>query len=633
MRAAHLIVPLVVAGCALAALAGAQANPAVATALEKGYGVQARPAYEGNTRQGDTLLVVVQIENLGADSRGMIVIRAQGDQNSLRYPIALPRGAKKSISVPIAPLSGAQIVLETDRGAFEIPFAHASQVARASLLAVGDGSGGLAFLEQFEVPRSPTTPEVSAPGGYRSSTEIRMPVAVSYAKPEMVPESEAELDRLSSIALLSGSERLNERQMAAIRRYVLRGGHLVLVGGASAPVLTDPRIRDLVPYSGLQPGEVVVSRREVSIQRPVPIPGARSVTTEAVPIVRRDYGLGRVTMLSADPVEGELAQSPLRKRIVNRAMDLQRASQNVRTTMERGPNVVPAAVALPPQPGEIDPFDLKIPPTTSILIVLGAYFIVVLPVNFLVLRAFRRLELAWFTAPLLAVGFAGLLFRNAGSLYSTGLSSASQSTIIAASGQSEGLAMGMSQIFYPQATRGPIPIPGAEAISTDLFRPMSEDGYYNRRPTTRGLDVFITDGPAIPDYASTALEFRDVEYRQVVDLGRGIRVIGSRLGASGAEASVTVENGSPYALRQLQVVYGPTSSPRTLGTEEPLPAGGRIVLRRSVGLLGPGSAVGIAGRDVPMLVATVDDAPVGPAMGKRITTRMSTRIVVSGEVR
>ena len=66
-----------------------------------------------------------------------------------------------------------------------------------------------------------------------------------------------------------------------------------------------------------------------------------------------------------------------------------------------------------------------LPPASQMLMVLAIYFVVVVPVNFLVLKKLGRGEWAWFTAPIISLIFAGVLFSRAQNLYSAKMSTAS----------------------------------------------------------------------------------------------------------------------------------------------------------------------------------------------------------------
>ncbi len=621
---------------------GAGGGPEIA---QKGLRVSAVPAFEGRPQQGESVSVRVTIANGGPDTAGAVVVGDESGAGVVRYPVALPRGARKSLVV-LAPATygSVQVSLQTDRAGFPIPVPMTTANARASALAIGDGSGGLAFLE------AATTTKGS--GGYKETVQS---LAVLYARPEDAPEGEAAYGRTSVVMLLPGSERMSGRSVEALRRYVLRGGHLVAFGGASAPVLLDARFRPMWPFRGLAPREIAVGGARVSAQVPTPTPEAERADVSGLPVLRRPYGVGRVSYVAANPLEGGFATLSNRLRIVERAIDAGRSMEMVRRPWNAGPGMVepksnePRSVVMGSTMGSTryypapspygggtgdpkDPFSLPIPPTGQIGLVLGIYFLVVLPVNFLVLRGFKRLEWAWFTAPALAVLFAGVLFRNAGALYKTGLSKAAQTVVYAVSGGREGLGIGHASLFFPNAAAGPIPIEGAELVSPDLYSNVDPYGYRDASKT-RTLDVVQTDRPSVPEYRSSSLEFRDLDYHQTLGLGRGIRIVAT---GEGPGAAFTVFNGSPYALTGVRAVRGANETLVRAGTDAEIPPGGSARLKPVALKMGATSGFEAipttAYRRVPLLVATLGGAPGGPGIGTSVAGRTWTRVLVSGEI-
>ena len=114
--------------------------------------------------------------------------------------------------------------------------------------------------------------------------------------------------------------------------------------------------------------------------------------------------------------------------------------------------------------------------------------------------------------------------------------------------------------------------------------------------------------------------------------------------SGGANArKIEVLNGSPYTLREVSVIPA-----RTAG-ESPAQRGGptSVAAFRSQGAIGPGERalcdqaatieVGALSaplwNSAPMMIAGIDDAPLGPQLGTIIHSRTWTQLVVSGEVR
>src|SRR4029079_9291610 len=120
--------------------------------------------------------------------------------------------------------------------------------------------------------------------------------------------------------------------------------------------------------------------------------GDRAVAAELT------YGSGRVTLLGFDPTTRWLAES-------KNVDALWRASLPARTSdgaqLFDDAQLLQSVSQLPA---------LALPPTSGLLVLIGAYIVIIGPINYLILKRLDRRELAWITMPLLVLAFTAASF-------------------------------------------------------------------------------------------------------------------------------------------------------------------------------------------------------------------------------
>ncbi|RYG22828.1 hypothetical protein EON82_15925, partial [bacterium] len=446
--------------------------------------IDARNTFTGPT--ADTSVMTVLLENDGPDARG--VVRVTSDTGEMLYPVELPRGArKKLLTLPPAGWGELSFSLETNQGNVRrrMPSINFGNQNGGTILLVGDDIGGLGFL--------------------RRQTDGKSSISTgdSYVTAEEAPDRPVAYRQFNVVALGPGSERMTDGTVRALRDYALAGGTLVFFGGASAPTLEDPRWAAALPGKGWHPTTLAGSKvlgdlgsyplgERFTVLTPNEMASGSRARKEGATVLEseRGYGLGRVVVLGYSPLEQPLSVWEGRTKALTRfvrAGETQRSRQfqaaflrqgygEVRygggtvgystTTMGPGGTTV-TMTPIPPPPASTagsmgatpwpgyrsaseDPFSTTLPPTSSVFGLLAIYFVLVVPVSFLVLRKMKRGEFAWVTAPVLSLGFAGLLFKSAQSLYAASLSSASQGVVVLQEGSPEGIFFGTSQMFFPR---------------------------------------------------------------------------------------------------------------------------------------------------------------------------------------
>ncbi|HUG31043.1 MAG TPA: hypothetical protein VMQ65_11080, partial [Candidatus Limnocylindria bacterium] len=222
-------------------------------------------------------------------------------------------------------------------------------------------------------------------------------------------EGWAVLDRLVWQDL--DSNQLSLAQLDSLRRWLAAGGRLIIVGGSAGIGTLSAFPDDILPF---RPTATLDLDPAVLTDLIGPLPqgatdlpamgGAltrgRALATAGDRVVAADlgYGNGRVTLLGFDPTTAWLSES--------RNIDsLWRGVLPERTrdgsVLVDDSQLVQAVYQLP---------SLALPPTSGLLVIIGAYILIIGPLNYLILRRLDRRELAWITMPVLVLGFSAAAY-------------------------------------------------------------------------------------------------------------------------------------------------------------------------------------------------------------------------------
>jgi hypothetical protein len=93
---------------------------------------------------------------------------------------------------------------------------------------------------------------------------------------------------------------------------------------------------------------------------------------------------------------------------------------------------------------------LRLPSTAQLLLMMSVYIVVIGPVNFLVLRRLRRVELAWVTTPLLVVGFTAAAYGASFVLRGVNPQITQLAIVQGFEGQPQGQVTTLLGVFSPQ---------------------------------------------------------------------------------------------------------------------------------------------------------------------------------------
>lgn len=277
--------------------------------------LEARLGFQGAMRLGKWNVVTVHLHNAGGPLTGTLSVRtwlgseARGDLHTttLTRAIELPPGARKRLtfSVPITSIAdpveialrqGAQIIAQQRLDLREA--LHAEQVIIGLTRDIS-----LDFLATV----FPTTH-----------------TRVVYLSPSDAPQQWSGYDSVSAMVLKGISlQALSEEQMTTLRQWLANGGTLVVAGDSQYTLLTESRLRALLPVEvlGLQHLEALpaLAARYSSPVPEVPLAMIRSRlrqgqvligTADAPLLAQRAFGKGRVVFLAVDYAMRPLAGWP-----------------------------------------------------------------------------------------------------------------------------------------------------------------------------------------------------------------------------------------------------------------------------------------------------------------------------------
>lgn len=427
------VLALLCAGAAATPL-GAQDQSPVTIEVAAGYDGA------GRYRVGHWFPATLVVANDGPDLRATLAWSFPGDgQAAFQYELDLPRGARKAVTMPL--VNG-----DTDRSARVALFADGVELARVPVR--------LAPMNAEEVAVGVISTDQSLLNSLAAATIAPNTLTtVTRLDPAMLPEDAALLAGLDVIVihdLATGG--LSAGQLGALELWARLGGQLVVGGGPRAEQ-TVPGLADLLPVEvgALRPDgslaalAALASRAELAQSLPgatlntvMPRAGARGLDRDGI-LTARDMGAGEVVFAAFDLAalrtwagEADLWERVLRvePRMALGASFRWRSENLLRDTLELE--------------------SLRLPSTGLMLLLMAVYIGVVGPLNFLLLRRLRRVELAWVTTPLLVVAFTAAAYGASFVLRGTTPQATELALVQGFEGQAGGQTTSFQALFSPQ---------------------------------------------------------------------------------------------------------------------------------------------------------------------------------------
>ncbi len=377
-----------------------------------------RPGLDGNVRRSHFWPISVDLKNTGESTQGVLCAALKGHEGSVVCRrVELPAGATKRVFLYMFPrweyVDDVVVAFRPDRGR---PTSH---TARVRNFLRGDALIALVCEERIR-PRFfyamgkrfiPPRPEAR---NFAAAVEWKTAVAVVPA--ELAPERWEGYDGADVVVLgPRAAQKLTTAQAQAIARWVARGETLVVWGGERWRELADSPLAGLLPiaprgcqvlgdagklaaWAGATPepaGPVAVTTGELAA-------GEVCLRQDGVPLIaRRTLGMGRVWFFAFSPLAEPLRSWPGMADVFARVLAEARwrAHGYVRTINELG--LVRSAFAEGRK---------HHPSMLFVGLFLALYAVCLVPVNYLVLHALRRRELAWLTTIVIVAVFTAVAY-------------------------------------------------------------------------------------------------------------------------------------------------------------------------------------------------------------------------------
>ena len=375
-------------------------RPGSAQAQQQAVTWEITPGFDGTYKVGAWFPVVITIANSGADLRGTISITFRnGSGASYRQSVDLPSGANKRLVIPVMNNNS-----DFGRSRADVTLRDGSSVIRNETITLNGIEGGSLAVGVI-------SDEPGALAEFASFEERQVvPVHLVRAKSAALPERAELLQMFDTLFIHAVDTTLwTAAQHAALRGWVANGGRLI-VGG-------DERVTrglaDLLPAtingaggsSNLQGLSVTGwqlrdKARRLPLLQLVPAANATVISAGEAGqplLVQQQYGAGRVMMAAfglellrevgnpADLWTPLLFSQPDQISFWEQARD-------------QGFMLLRESLQLP---------ELGFISALGLLGFLGAYILVVGPLNYLLLRHFNRREWAYLTIPLCVLIFSG----------------------------------------------------------------------------------------------------------------------------------------------------------------------------------------------------------------------------------
>ena len=209
--------------------------------------------------------------------------------------------------------------------------------------------------------------------------------------------------------------------------------------------------------------------------------GGRALATSGDRAIAAElaYGAGRVTILGFDPTTSWLNESKAVEGLWRSTLPARTADGAL---LVDDSQLIQAVYQLPA---------LALPPTEGLLGIIGAYILIIGPINYLILKRLDRRELAWVTMPVLVLAFAGAAFGYGALLRGTDVVINEVAIVHGAPDATEATAQVYFGIFSPNRATYRVDVPQGALLAS----PISGDPFGQATTT---LDILQGTGPGEP---------------------------------------------------------------------------------------------------------------------------------------
>lgn len=423
------------------------------------------------------------------------------------------------------------------------------------------------------------TPAPFLPGAVPDKRQVY----VGRVRNSLPPENALAYRGVAAVSLDDRAwDTLTEGQQQALIGYVLSGGLLVVHGvdmnrlqsfTPSGLLPVEPLGLSRVPGWALAPWMPSLSKSldEVDVVRSRPLGGAKVLLEyRGTPlVVVAQKGLGQVVFLAFDPTQrlfqNEAASPSLWKRVLKLHVDrfivpTALFPESASSTWGGAMPTVKGAYSEIVQ-SMVNSVAVRPVPLGWLTAYLGVYVLVLIPLNYVVLRKLDRLHLSWFTLPMLAVltSFGGYLMA---SQVQVGSHQLRQWTALYTASGSPQATVESDWVLYSARTQRYRLL--AKVDGTILENSSSDLQARRINEIPQDIPGDMRDVP-IPLWSA-----RSFHLSGIANLLGSVNVSARR--RDDRHLAVTVHNNTPYALQNIHVIL----PGGYLATGEPCPPGGRV---------------------------------------------------------
>ena len=431
------------------------------------------------------------------------------------------------------------------------------------IVSIGDRASRLSFLQGENIQAFTKHSNSGTPAGSSQAT-----ISAGSLDPTELPDRPAAYEGADVMVISSLSpESTDPNALKAICSWVASGGTLIVSTGPDYKAFANPFYEEILPVSIVGaanvPGIQAISAicgSEVSPTGPAAIAkstvksgiGQVVVSQSGVPlIVERQYGAGKVVFLAFDikasPFKDWNGQIKFWKRWIEQSS----FDPIVPTESGFGGNAFSGPYQSGYTPDESSSFknvvgqsaSVKTPSIITVGFFLLAYLVILVPLNYTVLRAKRRLELAWLTTPAIVIVFT-LGAYVIGYTMKGGSLKICEATVVEGSSNARFARMVTdASVFSPARRSYEISVADPTAIS-QMIPSSSED----EPPVTYLADTSVMDSVPMAMWSSKVFEAVGG-----TDLGG---VVKSNLAVDGSKLTGKIVNNTGIEFKDCMVLWG-----------------------------------------------------------------------------
>ncbi|MBV9852602.1 MAG: hypothetical protein JO250_23325 [Armatimonadetes bacterium] len=399
-------------------------------------------------------------------------------------------------------------------------------------------------------------------------------VQAATASPADLPDKPAGYSGVDAVLLRADAplDSLSEAQTDALKAWVAAGGHLVVCGGADPTPFSNAFYSGLLP-AGIGPAVSVPAPPGLGVGgtvpalalTPKPLPDVRVLSSlgSRPVVVAGPYGAGRVSLIAFDPTAPAFRAStgPAEAAFWQNALSSHPSSflgvVAAREEGRRSPfyygyggfEQLSDAVMRAPA--------LDAPGAGVVGLFLLAYVLILVPVNYLVLKRLDKKEWSWVTVPALVLVFAVATYGVGYAAKGSSVFVNRAAVVETAAGQRQAGLYTEIGLFSPHRTAYDLTVADPNALAA-IPAPPEEFGPYGRRGQPAGgaygQTRFVqTSGDAkVQDAAVNMWAMRAFDLQTVTDLGGAITSSLSHNPGTGA-VNGTLANHTPHALTECRL--------------------------------------------------------------------------------